>query len=46
MMANQLIASVFVVSMFVMAFAQEVQIQPQVVREHNNNDGSGNYLFT
>lgn len=45
-MANQFIASVFVLSMFVMAFAQEAQHQPQVVREQNNNDGSGNYLFT
>lgn len=41
-MANQFIASVFVLSMLIMTFAQEAQ----VVREHNNNDGSGNYLFT
>lgn len=45
-MANQLTASVFVMTMLVMAIAQDVQIQPQIVREHNNNDGSGNYLFT
>lgn len=45
-MANQFIASVFVLSMFIMAFAEDVQNQPQVVREYNNNDGSGNYRFT
>lgn len=45
-MANQLIASIFVLSILAVALAQEAQIQPQVVREHNNNDGSGNYLFT
>lgn len=32
------------------AFAQEFQLQqqlqPQVAREINNNDGLGNYLFT
>lgn len=45
-MANQLIASVFVLSIFVVVLAQQEQNQPKVVREHNNNDGSGNYLFT
>lgn len=45
-MANQFIASVFVLSIIVLALAQEEQSQPKVVREHNNNDGLGNYLFT
>lgn len=46
-MANQFVASVLVLSMIVaVALAQQAQIQPQVIRETNNNDGSGNYRFT
>lgn len=50
-MAKQMCILVFVLSIIVVAFAQEVfqirqQTQPQVVREINNNDGFGNYLFT
>lgn len=45
-MAKQFVLLFCAVSVFVIAFAQEAQIQPQVVREYNNNDGSGNYQFT
>lgn len=49
-MANQICVLVFVLSIVSFVVAQESQLQsqpqPQVVRETNNNDGSGNYLFT
>lgn len=43
-MANQLILVISVCSIIALALAQEQQ--PQVIREKNENDGSGNYLFT
>lgn len=47
-MANQILAWVSVFAIIALALAQDdlLQKQPQVVREINNNDGSGNYLFT
>lgn len=49
-MPNQIFVLIAVLSVIVFALAQgpqvESQPQPQVVRETNNNDGSGNYLFT
>lgn len=44
-MANYSIVLVSMLSIVALAVAQDPQ-QPQVVREKNNNDGSGNYLFT
>ncbi|XP_031626375.1 endocuticle structural protein SgAbd-6-like [Contarinia nasturtii] len=50
-MANQLFMLMTVLSVVAIALAQTSQLQksepePQVIRETNNNDGSGNYLFT
>lgn len=53
-MPNQTFVLISVLSVIAFALAQGAQVQsqpqsqpqPQVVRETNNNDGSGNYLFT
>lgn len=51
-MANQFLVLVSVLLLIGLALAQEVHLrsqqepEPKVVREKNNNDGSGNYLFT
>lgn len=49
-MPNQFFVLISVLSVIAFALAQGPQVQsqpqPQVVRETNNNDGSGNYLFT
>lgn len=45
-MANQLLVLISVLSIVAIALAQNSESEPKVIRETNNNDGSGNYLFT